>query len=396
MNTPPNGREGHAHPLDGSAAAEASTREEQLSLALPGDEEGSAAPPAISNADDAEMAAAIEQGEALIDAPIDATAEQQDAEPLPEPVLVSELPEFVSAPAIVVTERESLGTRLKRSRELQGIAIEDVAKRLRIPAARLVELESDAYDRISAPIYLRGYLKSYARLLGLPDVVVTAALQDVALAPPALVATQTVSRSRYLASRYGNPVVYAVLTAVVVVPLLWAARQGSLMPQAEPRLEALDAAPNAVTATPATAAGRESARTPGSGSDDPIAMGPPAPAAVPPIVAPPAAAPEERRPVMAAMTPMPSAPSYPAPAARQVTLTLAQASWIELIGADGSRIEYALLPAGTTKSYAIAGNANLRIGNTRGAALTIDGAAVELAPYTRSNVARVAIGPTEG
>ena len=313
--------------------------------------------------------------------------------PAPEPIVASEVPEFASAPSVVHTEGPSLGARMKRSREAQGLAVEHVARQLRIPAARIVELEADAYDRISAPIYLRGYLKSYARLLGMPEVVVTHALDSLRKHDqPALVATQTVSRSRYMASRYGTPLVYAVVTAVVIVPVLWAAYEGSLLPAAKPRLEPLDTAGLEIARPVAPAIVEAPA-----GASDALA-GPPeaAFAAVPEPVA------EERRPVMAAMTPMPSTPAYaepapaPAPAAstqgQQVVLTLEQASWVELIDATGKRIEYGLLPAGTTRTYTIAGTANLRIGNTRGAKLTIDGQATDLAPHTRSNVARVVIG----
>jgi len=50
-----------------------------------------------------------------------------------------------------------------------------------------------------------------------------------------------------------------------------------------------------------------------------------------------------------------------------------------------------LLPAGSSRTYEIEGAASLRIGNTRGAQLTLDGATLALAPHTRSNVARVPI-----
>jgi cytoskeleton protein RodZ len=90
---------------------------------------------------------------------------------------------------------------------------------------------------------------------------------------------------------------------------------------------------------------------------------------------------------------MASIPSSPARAgAQRVSLKLNQSSWVELVGAEGSRIEYAMLPAGTSREYQIAGKATLRIGNIRGATLAIDGRAVDLAPFTRSNVARVSLG----
>jgi cytoskeleton protein RodZ len=94
---------------------------------------------------------------------------------------------------------------------------------------------------------------------------------------------------------------------------------------------------------------------------------------------------------MASMTPMPE-PVAAAGDARQVTLKLTQASWVEFIGSDGRRLEFALLPAGTSRDYQLAGKADLRIGNVRGATLSVDGRAVDLGQFARGNIAQVTIG----
>jgi cytoskeleton protein RodZ len=92
-----------------------------------------------------------------------------------------------------------------------------------------------------------------------------------------------------------------------------------------------------------------------------------------------------------AATPPPAAPA-PKPGAQHVVLKLAESSWVELVGADGSRIEYAMLPAHTVREYQIAGRAMLRIGNIRGARLEVDGNEVDLQPLAHANVARVNLG----
>jgi cytoskeleton protein RodZ len=84
----------------------------------------------------------------------------------------------------------------------------------------------------------------------------------------------------------------------------------------------------------------------------------------------------------------------PAAVGQRVLLKLAESSWVELIGADGSRIEYAMLPAGTAREYQVAGKASLRIGNTRGASLSVDGKELDLPSYSRGNVARVNLSET--
>jgi cytoskeleton protein RodZ len=78
--------------------------------------------------------------------------------------------------------------------------------------------------------------------------------------------------------------------------------------------------------------------------------------------------------------------------AQRVTLRLRDASWVEFTGSDGRRLEYALLPAGTTREYRLTGRAELRVGNSTGAELSIDGQPVPLPVPAGSKVARVVLG----
>lgn len=319
-----------------------------------------------------------------LEAPVHRHRAAEDAEELirlaaaPEPAPLAPFP--VSGP---------LGSRLRAAREARGLSAADVAQRLRIPAAKVVEMEAEGFGQKDVSVFMRGYLKSYARLLELPPVIVASALAQFDAAMPALVATQTVSRSHYLASRYGNSLVYIVLTAVVVVPLLWMARQGSLSSYGIPRMESLDTSASMVSEPVTRGFGEADSADAAAATGTPMlpaasseAAKTAAPAQFNVVESPP-------QPVRAAMTPMPGL----APAAGQrVVLTLTQPSWVEIIGSDGTRIEYGLLPEGTRREYQVAGNAMLRIGNTRGASLDIDGAPVSLAPHTVANVAHVQLG----
>ena len=60
-----------------------------------------------------------------------------------------------------------LGARLVAAREAQGLTLAVVASRLRLSAATLQALESNRYEDLPEPIFVRGYLRAYARLLGM-------------------------------------------------------------------------------------------------------------------------------------------------------------------------------------------------------------------------------------
>ena len=62
---------------------------------------------------------------------------------------------------------EYSGATLRQVREALGIELREVAERSKIGIAYLQSLESDAYGRLPAPVYVRGFLTEYARILGL-------------------------------------------------------------------------------------------------------------------------------------------------------------------------------------------------------------------------------------
>jgi cytoskeletal protein RodZ len=62
---------------------------------------------------------------------------------------------------------EQLGEYLKNEREKQGKALDDIARATRIPRATLRVIESGPEEKLPPTSYLRGFVKLYARELGL-------------------------------------------------------------------------------------------------------------------------------------------------------------------------------------------------------------------------------------
>lgn len=60
-----------------------------------------------------------------------------------------------------------LGETLRRARTAQGIRIEDAERVTRIPRKYLEALELENFGILPAPVYARGFLRSYAGFLGL-------------------------------------------------------------------------------------------------------------------------------------------------------------------------------------------------------------------------------------
>lgn len=62
---------------------------------------------------------------------------------------------------------ESPGQVLKAARQAAGLSVDQVATRLYLLCSVVSYLEGDDYDRIRGDTFARGYLRNYARLLGL-------------------------------------------------------------------------------------------------------------------------------------------------------------------------------------------------------------------------------------
>ncbi len=61
-----------------------------------------------------------------------------------------------------------LGVWLRRARESRQLTLEEAERRLRIRKRYLQALENGDYDSLPGPVQARGFLRNYARFLGLP------------------------------------------------------------------------------------------------------------------------------------------------------------------------------------------------------------------------------------
>lgn len=289
------------------------------------------------------------------------------------------------------------GARLRAAREVRGYTVEACGQALRLPVRLLRQLEAGEYGGIDYQVYLSGYLTKYGRHVGVDEEAIQAELSRLVPRQPELVVTGGVSHSRYLLERYVTAATYVVLTAIIVVPMVWLGVRGTL-DRDMPRLAPLDAAPVAQQDAPAASSTSAAAL---------------ATATQPRPAAPVESRPEDQQPVLASMamfppldhsaakTPLATSPATPAANAsgqggHDLTLNLPSASWVEVTDASGQRLEYGILPAGTQKSYHSDTALDVRIGNAGGAQATVDGQPVQIESFRRANVARFRVDVRDG
>jgi cytoskeleton protein RodZ len=301
-----------------------------------------------------------------------------------------------------------LGRHLRAARQARRLELSACAARLRLPVRVLRQLEAGDYAGLDCALYLRNYLTSYGACVGVDQATIDAAIAELAPVSrrPVLVSTGGISRSRYLWQRYTTAATYAVLTAVIVVPLVWLGVKGGLDRELT-HLEPLNAAP--VGQSEVASADSSTVHT---ASND--RAGKPHPVAREPRI---------EKPLMASMAPFSALDSddlarrvalptvaandasgdlrtngMPAAAVgtHSLTIALSKPSWVEVTTTNGKRLAYSLLAAGTHKSWHSSQPLRVSIGDVRGARVSLDGKPVDLDAFEHGNVAHFGIALHDG
>jgi len=272
-------------------------------------------------------------------------------------------------------QQKGCGQYLREARQAAGLAVDEVATRLRMPVQVVRSLEEEDWQRLGAPVFVRGQLRSYARLLNvdLAPLLQQARLENVE--PVKLVSHAHTPRGRRLLESAARRAVYVVITGVLVVPV-WYAIRSTHPEQPASNTASLDVVPGTTAATDAgtpspSDAGSTAAPATGTAENAPAASKPAAPTA----------------PYIASMTPMPRAT---APSGG-LSLRFNGDSWIQVSAPDGSTVEKALVRSGEQRSYEPGTVARVVLGNAAAVEVAQGGNVVDTKPFQRAAVARFAV-----
>ena len=213
----------------------------------------------------------------------------------------------------------AVGAKFRAAREARGLSLSEVAEDIHIRAVYLAEIEAENWRAIGAPVYVRGFLRTYARFLGLdPEEAVAEFNRTLPAAPAGNSQEQTVAMPER-APRGLSPLIWiaGVVALFLIAFVIY----------------------NAVTL-----------RRP---APNQIVAGNPSPTALPSV------------------TPMPSASPRPLVQPNTLSLRISAPSWVR-VTIDGNVSMEGTFPAGTAKSFH-GRVALVRIGNAGGVELLVDG-----------------------
>jgi cytoskeleton protein RodZ len=267
------------------------------------------------------------------------------------------------------------GRRLAEARERAGMTLLEAAERLRLDVATLQALEAGRFDALGAAVFVRGHLRHYAELLGLPlgEIDAAYAASAARLAPLPDLRRTTTLPGNAASRRVALPPWAALIGAIVLVLAAWV--WWAMRVPAGQRHAANTAAPPAAAPATPLPGGPQA----GNGVD----AGPETPAPAPAAGAPARSdVPPASKTVAAAKEATPAAKAVGGHV--RLAIKFNQDSWTEIYDAHGSTLFHDFGSAGSERH--LGGTAPLRIllGNPDGVALELDGHPVALRPAAES------------
>jgi len=275
-------------------------------------------------------------------------------------------------------EQSTIGQVLRDAREAQGMTLEQAAARLRLMQRQIVAMEADEFESLGKPVFARGFVRNYSRMLGLEPEALLARMEG-APAEPAVVSYAVPPQPRsWLSSPWLILLLLGVLVVVAVpVALYWWLNEGedeqvSRVLPAE-KVAPVPLPPAGPVAEPAEAAA-------------PVVEPEPVPPAAPELPAIPA--PEPELPAAPAAGPgEAAAPASPA-LSGVLKLEFGAEAWVEIKDASGRMLHRQLNPAGSSVSVRGQPPFDLVIGNAAQARMTYNGRPIDLTPFIGTTVAR--------
>ncbi|WP_101927684.1 MULTISPECIES: helix-turn-helix domain-containing protein [Luteimonas] len=253
-----------------------------------------------------------------------------------------------------------VGEQLRHARERADWSVAEVASRLRMQIRVVEALERENWARLGAPVFVRGQLRSYLRLLKLPESLADTVSDATQVSPPTLTPrTYTPPMQRMLDKAMGRAV-YVVITALIAVPVWMAARPHLGMPTVtEVASLGIADGDDATAATPADAEPRGPTALTASLANLPKRTPAAAPAAVPETT--------------------------------MLELRFSGQSWINISAPDGAQVEQALMQAGEQRRFEADDVGRMVLGNAGAVELLRDGVVQDLSRFKRADVARFTV-----
>lgn len=274
--------------------------------------------------------------------------------------------------------RVAVGQTLREAREAQGISLDDAATRLRLMHRQIEAMETEDFDSLGQPVFARGFVRNYARLLGLAPEPLLAGMEG-AITEPVVVQREAPLPPRSWLTSPWLLLFLAGLLALAAVPvaLYWWLNSDDEETGLPGR--------TVPTVAPATSAPAPVVPPPGP-SAEPASTLPPSPAESAVVADASPAQPAETEPVATETAVQPAAPAPGVQGALQ--LEFGAESWVEIRDGGGRMLHRQLNQPGSSATVHGEPPFDLVVGNAGQVRMTYNGRPIDLKPFIDVTVAR--------
>ncbi|MBY8162394.1 DUF4115 domain-containing protein [Vibrio fluvialis] len=287
------------------------------------------------------------------------------------------------------TPKVQPGTLLKEKREALGLTQKQVADRLRLRVTIIQNIEENNFDSDLVATFTRGYLRSYAKAVGLAEHLVLDAFEESVTPEPQEQTMQSFSKKTKREKHDSRimTITWIILLVIIGMSSLWwwqNNEQDTLKPDqsaeavsavadqaAAPATEEVQ--PEFNTIEPTQAEAQSDAQPSEEPTGDEMAMEDPAPAQEEAVVEPQTT---------------PAAPTAEATSGDLLTMNFSSDCWVQVKDATGKTLSTGIKKAGETLNLRGQKPLQVILGAPEGVSVTFASEPVDLSGYTSGKVAR--------
>ena len=265
------------------------------------------------------------------------------------------------------TEQASPGRALAAARVELKLSVADVSQKIKYGVKQIAAIEADDYANLPGTTFVRGMIRSYAKLVRLDPQPLLADLGRRDIPAPVTVDLRTNDQEPFIEGGKKSNFVYvylslAALAAVAIVGYEWYASPPSTG--------------EAVTITPKVAENEavQASLSPASAPEQPVGTD----------------TQRAESPAQATAAPAPAAGRKPG-GYKRLELEFGETSWVEIKQANGKILLSQLNSAGSRQSIEGVPPFEVVIGNAANVRLKYNDAPVDLRPYFKVDVARLTL-----
>ena len=283
-------------------------------------------------------------------------------------------------------EGAAAGAALLKERRRQGLSLGDISRQLKLSVRQVEALERDDYSAYKGPVFIHGFIRNYAKLLGLdPEPLIRAT--DSMLNPPQIATNSTNPPERaqpepaVRGKRPLWPLITALLLIAIALSFYFGGQRSPEVGRSAPSVPARDkGVPPAKSSSAEVKPRAES--TPDTEPAAKLATKPAAKAETKP---------DSRVRVETADRAPTEAAAAEAAGLVRVRMIFEQESWVEIKDRSGNTIFGQLNPAGSRRSVSGEPPLSVVVGHSAGVQLFVGDKNIDLAPHTRVDVARLTL-----